>query len=187
VTVTDDRETHPWFTGEPGPAGPAPTTASTSWTPPPGATAAAAADHAARTGRVAGPASEPASVVIAGSFVSGRVPLPCGGWVEFHDPHDLKGRDYKRVMRGIRDAGPGHAGASMVDMLDGLIAILVAKWEIPYLPGASLPADNMAITDELRIEDLRALHVAAAPAMKVVFPTESAGRGPGSPTPPASA
>lgn len=152
------------------------TTGAQQWYPPPGAATAASQ-----------PDPAPGGMVVSGTFVTDRLDLPSGGWVEFHDPRDLKGRDYKRVMRGMKDVGPGHDGAATVDLLDGLIAILVAKWDIPYLPAAPLPADMITITDELTIEDLRALQVAVQPAFKMIFPTESTATGPGSPTPPASA
>lgn len=141
----------------------------TAWTPPPGAVAEVAGQTDTRP-------------VLAGSFVSERLDLPSGGWVEFHDPKDLKGRDYKRVMRGLKNTD---AGAATVDLLDGLIAVMVARWDIPYLPGAPLPCDDIAMTDELTIADLSAIQVAVRPAMHLILPTQT-GTGPGTPTQPAS-
>lgn len=143
------------------------------WYPPPGAADA-----------VGQPDTAPTGVAVAGEFVTGRLDLPSGGWVEFRDPLELRGRDYKRVIRGI---GDGTAGAATIDILDGLIAILVAKWDIPYLPNAPLPADDIAITDELTIQDLSALQVAVRPAMSLINPPDnSRATGPGTPTRPAS-
>lgn len=145
------------------------------WYPPPGAAAAAGQ-----------PDTTPTGVAMAGEFVSERLDLPSGGWVEFRDPLELRGRDYKRVVRSIK--ADSTAGADTIDILDGLIAILVAKWDIPYLPNAPLPADMITITDELTIQDLSALHVAVRPAMKLINPPgDSRATGPGTPTRPASA
>jgi len=86
-----------------------------------------------------------------------RYNLPSGGWVELRDPKTLKARDRKAVMRGLPDPETGRVMRFGVDMSDGITAVMVAAWKIPYLPDAPLPSENIDILDDLSIADDAAL------------------------------
>jgi hypothetical protein len=124
---------------------------------------------------------------VEGSIVD-RVDLPSGGFAILRDPVQLRAKDKKRVLKNIQDAQ--RAVAAGVDVVDGMVMMLVEKWELPYLPMAALPADEPEILDELTIPDYDALVQAVGPAQKVLFPgpvtVDDMGK-PGSPTQPASA
>ncbi len=116
-----------------------------------------------------------------------HVTLPSGGEVTFRDPKTLRAKDKKRAIQAIKD--PEKVIAAGLDVVDGLIALLVESWTIPYLPGAPLPSAEIGLIGELEIPDYDALTEAVAPARELLFPqTASPDRtGPGSPTVPASA
>ena len=87
-----------------------------------------------------------------------RYNLPSGGWVELRDPESLKARDRKNVMRNIGNVDEDHQMAFVVDMSDGITAMMITDWKIPYLPeGSPLPSQDLAILDELSIADDAAL------------------------------
>jgi hypothetical protein len=122
-----------------------------------------------------------------------RYNLPSGGWVEIRDPKLLKARDRKTVMRSMQDPEEGHMLTFAVDMTDGIAAVMVEDWKIPYLPDdAPLPSQNLAILDDLSIADESALQalpemLEAAKLFKPGKPDPSDYDNPDSPTEPASA
>lgn len=127
---------------------------------------------------------------VEGEFVS-RIELPSGGWAEIADPRKIRSKHRKRVLDQMnidrmerRTAGIGF------DMVDGLMLMMVEKWDIPYLPGVGRPLDQPASVDELTIPDYDVLSEALEPARKVIFPGPPSVDGattPGSPTPPGGA
>jgi hypothetical protein len=88
-----------------------------------------------------------------------RYNLPSGGWVELRDPNTLKARDRKNVIRGVQDPEEGHVMARVVDMSDGIAAMLITAWSVPYLNGGDtpLPSQDLSVLDELSISDDGAL------------------------------
>ncbi len=118
-----------------------------------------------------------------------RVDLPSGGWAQLRDPRGMRYKDKRRALSNIKD----HEKLIAVgfDITDGLIAMMVQAWEIPYLPGAPLPSEEIGILGELEIPDSDALIQAVDPARKLLFPdakgTVDNADQPGSPTAPASA
>lgn len=115
-----------------------------------------------------------------------RLTLPSGGWVEFNDPDNFRGKDIKRLRKHLNFEG-------RADRLEYLLstgmALLVDRWEIPYLPGAPIPAADEAITDGLTGRDLKALENHISPAILAAVRDDEPSpdsTGPGSPTPPAS-
>ncbi len=116
-----------------------------------------------------------------------RVDLPSGGWAQLRDPKTLRAKDKKRALSNIKDHEKVIAAG--FDVTEGLLAMLVDAWEIPYLPNAPLPRDEIGILGELEIPDSDALMAAARPAQQLLFPQPSTVDGadkPGSPTVPAS-
>lgn len=115
-----------------------------------------------------------------------RITLPSGGWADLRDPADLRHKDERRVRARISD----HEKPALVaeDLTDGVIAVSVVAWEVPYLPNAPLPADEFGILGELEIEDYQTLEKETLPAYRRLFPRPASvsDTGAESPTPPAS-
>lgn len=119
--------------------------------------------------------------------------LPSGGRVQFDDPDNLRGGDYRR-MRACY--GPTGVGASYAQMLDDMSAIaaevMVTAWEVPYLGQPMLPRTNPALIDELRGKDTAALFDHLRPFLNVYIlrntpdPDDDTPPPDGDPTPPAS-
>jgi hypothetical protein len=118
--------------------------------------------------------------------------LPSGGRVILRDPRELRAKDKQRVIRNIRDEG-GRFSRNL-DVTEGALCMLIARWEVPYLAGpegeaAALPRDQPTILGELTIADYDSLIAAVGPAIEMLFPTPPAPEQactPGSPTGPAS-
>lgn len=102
--------------------------------------------------------------------MSTRHALPSGGWVEIRDPAELKAKDRKRVMRGMSDPEEGHMMAYAVDMTDGILAMMIVAWELPYLPEAILPSQQLDILDELELADEQLLQGLVEPVAKMLRP-----------------
>lgn len=118
--------------------------------------------------------------------VSNRVELPSGGWAELRDPKEIRAKHRKRVMDQLNiERMQSGVGGIAFDMSDGLILMMVEKWDIPYLPGVVRPIDSPDSVDELTIPDYDALTDRLEPAREAIFPTpatvDQAGV-PGSPT-----
>lgn len=134
-------------------------------------------------------ASAPASpTAVEGEPVT-HVDLPSGGWAELTDPRKIRAKHRKRVLDqlNIERMQSGKGGIAF-DMTDGLILMMVDKWEVPYLPGVARPLDNPACVDELMIPDYDAIADRLEEAREMLFPapaTVDGAKTPGSPTPPA--
>ncbi len=102
-----------------------------------------------------------------------RHTLPSGGWVELRDPADLKAKDRKRVMRAMGDPTEGNIMSASVDMADGVLATMITAWEVPYLPGAPIPANQPDILDELTLPDENELQRLTADAAKLFRPVST--------------
>lgn len=94
--------------------------------------------------------------------------LPSGGWVELKDPADLKAKDRKKVMRDMNDPEEGHMMGAMVDMTDGILAMMVVAWDLPYLPEAPIPSVQLDISDELSLADDQVLQGLCEPVAKML-------------------
>lgn len=133
------------------------------------------------------PDSSPATPAIAGDITT-RIDLPSGGWAEVKDAKTIRAKHRKRVLDQLNTdrLSSGKAGVAF-DMADGLIIMMVEKWDIPYLPGVTRPLDDVASVEELMIPDYDVLTEALAGAREVLFPqpaTIDGARTPGSPTRP---
>jgi hypothetical protein len=112
--------------------------------------------------------------------------LPSGGWVELRDPMDLRKGDKDRALKTLESRNLGGAG---VELVNALILLGVAAWEIPYLPGAPPPHRNPKILEQLTLRDGNALEQYCTEYKPILFPEIATVDGmgtPGSPTPPAS-
>lgn len=99
-----------------------------------------------------------------------RINLPSGGWIELRDPRELKARDKKAIIRNMQPPDEAKPLGFALDVADGLACMLIAAWEIPYLPGAPLPSADPAQLDELTIPDYDAVMDAVRPAQELLFP-----------------
>lgn len=129
-----------------------------------------------------------------------RHTLPSGGWVELRDPATLRARDQKQLMGGVNwdQDRPVLTGLSMTD---GLIALLVTAWELPYERGSAepdggpvevgfvLPSEDVTVIDDLTMPDYGTLTALVRPVQQQMFPAKpdpSDYDNPTSPTEPAS-
>lgn len=116
-----------------------------------------------------------------------RLTLPSGGWVEFNDPDNLRGRDYKKFRRAWFHEDVADR-TNVVGQV--LLELFVHQWELPYLPKAPIPSAEPGITDGLPFRDLKALEVHLAPVLPVLLADDATpsvdNTEPGSPTQPAS-
>lgn len=102
-----------------------------------------------------------------------RHTLPSGGWVELRDPASLRARDQKALMRELNYDSEKPI-ASGLDMTDGLIALLVTGWGLPYRPDPDrdwvLPSQDVTMVDELSLPDYGVVTELVRPAQKAMFP-----------------
>lgn len=128
-----------------------------------------------------------------------------GAWVELRDVHDLRARDRKKVtatMAAVVGFDPETGRPTMADSAavmeayqsavpEAVAALLVAGWEIPYLPDAKLPSLDPDVLGELRLDDYDRLVELVAPARALLMPSSSTDpddyADPTSPSAPASA
>lgn len=92
-----------------------------------------------------------------------RLELSRGGWVEFNDPEAVRGKDIDRLRaqwQGTRVIGE----ALNVSMQVGA-EILIARWDIPSLPGAPTPGDEPKFWGELGWRDKQAIEAHIAPVV----------------------
>lgn len=123
-----------------------------------------------------------------------RHTLPSGGWVELRDPTTLKARHTKAVMRSIKEFDQSQPVEAGLSMTDGLIALMVEAWELPYATDDgrpwALPKDDVSMVDDLSAADYMRLTNLMKPAQEVLMPGNpdpSDYDNPDSPTVPASA
>lgn len=128
--------------------------------------------------------------------------LPSGGWAELRDPSTLRARDQKALLKSMNFEQDNKVAAGL-DMADGLIALLVTAWEIPYaraletnstgemvLGEMVLPSVDVTVIDDLSLADYGELTRIARDVQKVMFPAPpdpSDYEDPSSPTGPANA
>lgn len=120
--------------------------------------------------------------------ISRRIALPSGGWAELRDPKEIRAKHRKKVVDQLNmdRMRAGTAGVAF-DMMEGLMIMMVEKWDIPYLPGIARPLDDVLSVEELTIPDYDVLSDALENARGVIFPSTATVDGagtPGSPTRP---
>lgn len=107
-----------------------------------------------------------------------------GAWVELRDVEDLRAKDRKKVNAIVMSAvsvdldGEVTTGPEMVSLImeaapDAVIGLLVAAWEIPYLPDAQLPCLDVDALGELKLDDYDRLKELVAPAQALLMPHSS--------------
>lgn len=121
--------------------------------------------------------------------VTERLALPSGGWAEVADASKIRAKHRKRVFDRLNiDRMQSKTIGSGLDVVEGLMLMMVDKWDVEYLPGVARPLDQPESIGELTIPDYDALSEAMEPARKVLFPdpvTVDDHAKPGSPTLPA--
>lgn len=93
-----------------------------------------------------------------------------GAWVKVLPYEDLKAKHRNRAVAGRfgqltfdpntgkpRDLEARSFAINMLGAAEDIAAMLVTAWNIPYMPGAQLPADHPDLLGELRIEDYNKL------------------------------
>jgi hypothetical protein len=107
-----------------------------------------------------------------------------GAWVELRDVEDLRARDRKKVdallmgqvsadLDGNVSVDRGAVRAIISEVPEAVAALLVAAWEIPYLPDAKLPSIDAEALDDLRLDDYNRLLELAEPAIRLFMPSSS--------------
>lgn len=87
-----------------------------------------------------------------------RLKLPSGAHYEMRDPGPLKAKHRKQMMRAIQD--DSRMGAVLVDIIDGVIAILLVDWDVrDPETGELLPLPNVDVNslEEIADDDYEAL------------------------------
>lgn len=110
-----------------------------------------------------------------------RLELRNNGWVEFHDPELIRGKDIDRLRAGWQNAGI--VGDALNSIMQTAAQILIAKWEVPGLPAAPVPAEMPEIWGQVYWRDKRAIEEHMTP---VVYALCGFRDNSGSPQPPAS-
>jgi hypothetical protein len=80
-----------------------------------------------------------------------RHTLPSGGWIEIREASELRAKDRKAVMRQMKDPETGRVMSSMTDMADLIAAAVIVAWDIPSMPGAPIPSQQLDVLDELTL------------------------------------
>lgn len=116
-----------------------------------------------------------------------RLELPSGNgnFVEFGDPDNLRGRDYRRLRDCMtRSDAAGHTINSMMVVAAEL---LISAWQVDYLGAPMLPKTNPKVLDELTIRDTKAVDEALTDFVRIyVFQDLEKPQTEGDPQPPAS-
>lgn len=87
-----------------------------------------------------------------------RLKLPSGAYAEMRDPGPLKAKHRKQMMRAIKD--DGRMGGVLVDIIDGVIAILLVDWDVcDPETGEPLPLPSVDVNslEEIADDDYEAL------------------------------
>jgi hypothetical protein len=132
-----------------------------------------------------------------------RYALPSGGWFELRDYRELRAKDRKVLLTQltagmqvnatsgeVRDMSGSVAALAALDATEGLAALLITAWEVPGLPAAVLPSQQIAMLGELTMPDYDTIAAAVEPAYgaiigaRTVDPSDAAD--PSSPSGPAS-
>lgn len=123
-------------------------------------------------------------------IITERLSLPSGGWAEIADASKIRAKHRKRVFDRLNiDRMQQRTIGSGLDVVEGLMLMMIDKWEVPYLINVARPLDFPESIGELTIPDYDALSAAMEPARKVLFPdpvTVDDHNKPGSPTLPAA-
>jgi hypothetical protein len=133
------------------------------------------------------PADVPAQPAEPDTYATGlphTITLPSGAVVNFKDPDNLKGKDQKAVLVGIKE-GQGRT-ATGLDAIDGLACMLIESWTVR----APLPRIDPSQLGELPFRDYRAVQAVMTPISALLFGDSNSiedAEKPGSPTRPASA
>lgn len=116
-----------------------------------------------------------------------KITLPSGGWVEFRDPSDMTGSEYRRLQAAI--GGAVNYGAVYAATLPILAEILISGWECKDVRegGRKLPVAEPELLDQVKVNDLMAIDEALRPvAVRLANRDRLDDLDPQTPQPPAS-
>lgn len=127
-----------------------------------------------------------------------KVTVPSGAWVQLHVPARLKAKHQKAVFSALDPAHKDREVASMLDLIDGVLAMLITDWSVVGDDGEILPIPSADLDSlgELEIADsefLQALPCVGSTAATVIKARRDAVASPddwddpSSPTAPSSA
>lgn len=91
-----------------------------------------------------------------------RRDLPSGGWIEIREASELRAKDRKAVMRQMKDPETGHLMSFSTDMADLIAATVIVAWDIPSMPGAPVPSQQLDVLDDLTIVEDNEIQAATA-------------------------
>lgn len=114
-----------------------------------------------------------------------RLELPDGGWVEFNDPEALKGRDVDRMREAWQ--GAKNAGHALNTAMQIGVELLIARWDLPGLPGVPVPSQSPQFWGEMGWRTKQAIEMHIATVVGVLCGFSGAPAGAPSPQTPASA
>lgn len=113
--------------------------------------------------------------------------LPSGGHVVLREATSLRAADKMVISRKLAEADTGTVQALQFVGEIEVAKVLVTAWDLPYEPGARIPADDPDVFGRLTIADYDTIIAACRPALSVLYPsrpTPDDAEVPGSPTGP---
>ena len=90
--------------------------------------------------------------------------LPSGATCMVKDPHEILVKDRKRILQAAEVQGEISRALAIGD---ALVAMMITQWSYKL----DLPADNIAVLDEIPMGDYDKLIEESSAAQKVIFPT----------------
>lgn len=127
-----------------------------------------------------------------------KVTLPSGAWVQLHVPARLKAKHQKAVFGALNPAHEGRDIATMLDLIDGVLAMLITDWSVvgdddEILPIPSADLDSLGELEIADSEFLQALPCVGKTSTAIMKARQDAAASPddwddpSSPTGPSSA
>jgi hypothetical protein len=92
-----------------------------------------------------------------------RIDLPSGGWVEFADPSDMSGADYRRLQAIL--GGVTTYGQVYTAILPLLAEVMITAWECKTVRegGRIVPRADPSLLDQVKVNDLIVIDNALRP------------------------
>lgn len=115
--------------------------------------------------------SSPSPTVPVTALQGERVELPSGGWMLLRHLDDLRSSHREEVVKLFPDDS-NYTMSVILRIQRKLSEVMIVAWQLPYLPGAALPADQPEILRELTVRDENKLFEKLKPVMDLLNPDQ---------------